>query len=77
MRERLLKRPNEVRVDPPAENYALKEQMVELFNELQEVGDGLVFRLEVQAGLPYRILTEGLGRWAVRLFPSGVDDGKA
>ncbi len=36
-------------------DFALKAQVLELFDQLQRLGDGLVERLEIKNGLPFRM----------------------
>ena len=41
------------------EDFALKSQVVDLFAEFEEFGDGVVLWLEVKHGLPFRMAVEG------------------
>ena len=41
------------------EDFALKSQVVDLFAELEKLGDGVVLWLEVKHGLPFRMAVEG------------------
>lgn len=40
---------------PPWRDYLLKEEVVTLFNYLNEIGDGTIDRIDIQAGLPFRV----------------------
>lgn len=37
------------------EDFALKQQVRELLEQLESIGDGVVERLEIQHGLPFRM----------------------
>ena len=39
-------------------NFALKTQVLELFDHLQRLGDGLVECLEIKNGLPFRMIVK-------------------
>ncbi|MFO7900005.1 MAG: hypothetical protein R6V58_13210 [Planctomycetota bacterium] len=42
-----------------SEDFALKSQVVDLFAEFEQLGDGFVLWLEVKHGLPFRMAVEG------------------
>lgn len=44
---------NRPRSESHSADFALKQKQVELFEELSEVGKGVIKRLEVRHGLPY------------------------
>ncbi len=50
---------NGPRPEAAAGDFKLKAQVVELFRELERLGDGTVEVLEVKHGLPFRLLLEG------------------
>jgi hypothetical protein len=68
VREIRLKGSSGAREDVLPRDFVLKTQMVELIRHLAEFGDGLVRRLDVQEGLPFRISFEGWGSYAVHLL---------
>jgi hypothetical protein len=39
-------------------DFALKREHVELFENIRRIGDGTIERIEIKAGLPFRILFE-------------------
>jgi hypothetical protein len=39
----------------PDEDFLLKEQVVELFDHLEQIGDGVIDLIEVKHGLPFRV----------------------
>lgn len=39
-------------------NFLLKRQVVELFQQFDKLGDGVIHSLEVQRGLPFRMSVE-------------------
>ena len=41
------------------EDFALKAQVCDLFAQLEELGDGVILRLEVKHGLPFKMDVEG------------------
>lgn len=48
-----------------ADNFLLKDQVVDLFRQLDALGDGVIAVLEVKHGLPFRmLLSEPPGRSA-------------
>lgn len=47
---------NGPRPERDAGNFRLKDQVVELFQHLAQLGDGTVAVLEVKHGLPFRLL---------------------
>ena len=40
------------------EEFALKSQVVELFDHLTDIGDGVVQSIEIKHGLPFRLIVE-------------------
>lgn len=44
------------RVQRPTRDFVLKMQMVQLLQLLEEIGTGTIQRIDVQDGLPFRIL---------------------
>jgi hypothetical protein len=59
------------------EDFALKEQVVKLFQMMEEVRDGLIRRLEVKGGLPFRVYIAGPSQHIVHLFLRDGKDGTA
>ena len=49
---------NGPRPELTAGDFALKSQVIELFEQLDNLGDGTVEMLEVQRGLPFRLTIE-------------------
>jgi len=49
---------NGPRNKPFRQDFFVKIQLSELFMELEELGEGVVERLEVKRGLPYRLRVE-------------------
>ncbi len=47
-----------VRPNVPRPDFELKPQVVDLFVQLSELGDGLVECLEVKNGLPFRLVVQ-------------------
>jgi hypothetical protein len=47
---------NGPRPEVSAEDFALKAQVIELFNSLDELRDGVVEALEIKHGLPFHML---------------------
>lgn len=45
-------------------DFVLKAQLVEFFACLDAFGDGVIERLEVQHGLPFRVIVEQSAAWA-------------
>ena len=50
--------PNGPRPEAALRDFVLKAQLVEFFTWLDMFGDGVIERLEVQHGLPFRIVVE-------------------
>jgi hypothetical protein len=46
---------NGPRPERAARNFRLKDQVLELFAELDRLGDGVVETLEIRHGLPFRL----------------------
>ena len=42
-------------------DFVLKEQIIQLLACMQEIGDGTINRIEVQDGLPFKVVIEGIG----------------
>lgn len=49
---------NGPRLEAAIDDFALKAQVVELFRHMDELQDGVIERLEVQRGLPFRMAVE-------------------
>ena len=49
---------NRPRPEVEKTDFALKAEMIDLLAQLEEVGDGVVTRLEIQHGLPFRMTCE-------------------
>ena len=49
---------NRPRPEAAKSDFALKTEMVNLFEHLKEVGNGMITRLEIQHGLPFRMAFE-------------------
>ena len=43
-----------------ASNFLLKDQVVELFQHFDQLGDGTIEVLEIKHGLPFRMLVAGI-----------------
>jgi hypothetical protein len=44
-----------------AGNYLLKQQVLEIFEEFDQIGSGIVARIDVRDGLPYKIALQDDG----------------
>lgn len=54
---------NGARPESSLEDFALKVQVRELFDAITEIGDGMIARIEIKHGLPFRMLvTEAAAR---------------
>ena len=52
-----------IRPESSPDDFVLKAQVRELFDAITEIGDGVIERIEVRHGLPFRmIVTERCGR---------------
>ena len=49
---------NEPRTELNHKDFLLKTQVVELFRQLEKLGDGTVQSLEIKHGLPFRMIVE-------------------
>jgi hypothetical protein len=49
---------NRPRPETAKPDFCLKAEVVDLFEHLKEVGDGVITRLEIQRGLPFRMAIE-------------------
>jgi len=49
---------NGPRPESAKSDFLLKQQVVELFEHLDKIGDGVIHSLEVQHGLPFRMAVE-------------------
>ena len=49
---------NEARKELNSNDFLLKTQVVELFKQLEKLGDGTVLSLEIKHGLPFRMTVE-------------------
>lgn len=49
---------NGPRPEAAKSDFALKGEMIELFAQLEAVGDGVIPRLDIQHGLPFRMTFE-------------------
>jgi hypothetical protein len=52
---------NGPRPESSARDFVLRESVVELFREFDRIDDGVVARLEVKHGLPFRLVIQGNG----------------
>jgi hypothetical protein len=48
---------NSARPEFAVNDFALKREHIELFEHLQQVGDGRIESIEIKAGLPFRLTT--------------------
>ncbi|MEQ8785109.1 MAG: hypothetical protein RIC55_02380 [Pirellulaceae bacterium] len=55
VREVKLGRRDRVRQVTEQDAFALKDQVLDLFEHLDRMGSGLIEKIEIQAGLPFRI----------------------
>jgi hypothetical protein len=46
---------NGARPESSLDDFALKNQVLELFDAITEIGDGVIERIEVRHGLPFRM----------------------
>ena len=51
-------RENAARPEADTSDFMLKSEVLDLLAQLEAVGDGVIFRLEVQRGLPFRMTCE-------------------
>ena len=58
LRHRRFTGPNNSRREAKLENFALKRQVVNLLNELDAIGSGVITALDVRDGLPYGMSME-------------------
>ena len=49
---------NRPRPEAAKGDFALKAEVIDLFAHLEEVGNGMITRLEIQHGLPFRMAFE-------------------
>lgn len=49
---------NRPRPESGLNNFALKDKVVELFDAIERMGDGLILKLEVKGGLPFDMTVE-------------------
>lgn len=49
---------NRPRPEVTKSDFSLKVEVMDLFAHLEEVGDGVITRLEIQRGLPFRMAVE-------------------
>jgi len=49
---------NRPRPESGLNNFALKEKIVELFDAIERMGDGLILKLEIKGGLPFDMTVE-------------------
>jgi len=49
---------NRPRPEAAKADFALKAEVIDLFAQLEEVGNGVITRLEIQRGLPFRMTFE-------------------
>ena len=58
IREVKLARDNGPRPEIVKTDFALKAEVIDLFAQLEAVGDGVIERIEIQHGLPFRMTFE-------------------
>lgn len=58
IREVRFARENGPRPEVAKSDFALKAKVIDLFAQLEAVGDGVINRIEVQDGLPFRMIFE-------------------
>lgn len=58
IREHRFARENGPRPEVAKCDFALKAEVVDLFAQLEAIGDGVITRLEFQRGLPFRMVVE-------------------
>lgn len=58
IREVKFGRENGPRPEAAKADFALKAEVIDLFAHLEEVGNGVITRLEIQHGLPFRMAFE-------------------
>ena len=58
IREYRFARENGPRPEIAKTDFALKAEVIDLFAQLEAVGDGVIERIEVQHGLPFRMTFE-------------------
>jgi hypothetical protein len=56
-----LKEGNHARIDRDGDDFTLKGQVVQLLACLREIENGTIRRIEVQDGLPFKVVVEGVG----------------
>ncbi|HRT22106.1 MAG TPA: hypothetical protein P5318_18510 [Candidatus Hydrogenedentes bacterium] len=49
---------NQPRPEAALEDFALKDKVVELFDAIERLGDGLILKLEIKGGLPFDMTVE-------------------
>ena len=49
---------NQPRPEAALEEFALKDKVVELFDAIERLGDGLILKLEIKGGLPFDMTVE-------------------
>jgi hypothetical protein len=49
---------NQPRPEVTLEDFALKDRVIELFDMLERMGDGLILKLEIKGGLPFDMTVE-------------------
>jgi hypothetical protein len=58
IREHRFARENGPRPEVAKADFALKAEVIDLFVQLEAVGDGVITRIEIQRGLPFRMIVE-------------------
>ena len=58
IREVKLARDNGPRPEIVKTDFALKAEVIDLFAQLEAIGDGVITRIEIQHGLPFRMIVE-------------------
>ena len=58
IREHKFARGDGPRPEAAKADFALKAEVVDLFAQLEAIGDGVITRLEFQHGLPFRMVVE-------------------
>ena len=58
IREYRFARENGPRPEVAKTDFALKTEVIDLFAQLEALGDGVIIRIEIQRGLPFRMIVE-------------------
>lgn len=58
IREHRFARENGPRPEVAKADFTLKAEVIDLFAQLEAMGDGVITRIEIQRGLPFRMIVE-------------------